>query len=164
QVMASHRVYLFNTHVVGETVATNAIFTSITGAATGTLTKASPSDPITGTTPLDLSIINTGVQAHSDDYMHIAFRLTSPTNISEIKVLLDVDSSVNDFTRNFYYRAFRVSDLTPSASNQQTLITTQALIATNEVLSTSPTTTAPTTPLPSSLPYYSGRLGLFGGP
>src|SRR5215471_3066975 len=137
QVAASHRVYLNNTHVVGETVLTNATFTSITGAATGTYTKTGPFDPITGTTPLNLSIIATGLQSHPDDYMHIGFKASTLTAISEVKVLLDVDASVNDFTRNFYYRAFRVSDLTPSASNTETLLQTQQDIASNQVLDSS---------------------------
>src|SRR5262245_3288733 len=139
QLVASYRAYHNVTHSAGETVQTTASFTSITGAATGTLTKPAPSDQYTGSTPLDLSTISPGVPSRPDDYMHISFRVTSPQNISEIKILLDVDSSVNDFTRNFYYRAFRMSDLTPSVVNLETLIDTQATIATNEALSTNPT-------------------------
>lgn len=124
QLVASIRVYLVNTHAAGETVRTNGVRSSIT-VGTGTLTK---------TAALDLSFFSTGIPIRPDDYIHISMRVDRPDLVTELKVQLDVDSTTNDFTRNFYTRSFRASDLTPSVRNLQPIISTNATIIQREIL------------------------------
>lgn len=130
QVLASFRVYLTNTHAAAETVRTDGVRTALT-TGTGTLTK---------TSALDLSLLATGVPTLPDDYMHISLRVSDPTVITELKVLLDIDSAgAADpavFTRNYYWRSFRASDLTPAAANLQTLLATRQQILQRTIIDT----------------------------
>jgi hypothetical protein len=51
---------------------------------------------------LDLSQIN-GRPVTQDDWMHISLLFDVLTNVSLIRILLDVDSTTNDFAHNYYY-------------------------------------------------------------
>jgi len=127
QLVASFRAYFANNHVGGEAIGANAATFS---CAVGTTT-------LTRTAAFDFSIIETGVPVGPDDYIHISLRADVPSSISEGKILFDVDLTTNDFTRNFYYKAFRSNDLTPSARNLQTLVTTGPTVVAREIIDTS---------------------------
>lgn len=124
QLLASVRCYLANNHAAAENVSTDAMRSAIT-SGTGTLTK---------TAAMDLSLLATGVPVRPDDYMHIALRVDRPDLISELKVQLDVDSATNDFTRNFYTRSFRASDITPAIRNLQSTIAVRATALQREII------------------------------
>lgn len=124
QVLSSFRVYLVNNHAAGETVRTDGVRTSVT-VGIGTLTR---------TVALDLSLFSTGIAVQQDDYMCISLRVDRPDLVTELKVQLDVDSATNDFTRNFYSRTFRSSDLTPSVRNAQPIISTRAQVIQRDVI------------------------------
>lgn len=128
QLMPTFRVYLAGTFAAAATLIEDGVRTAVT-VGTGTLTKAST---------LDLSLLATGVPVTPDDYMHITMRVSDPSVITELKVLLDVDSGTNDFTRNYYWRSFRASDLTPAASNLQSLLAVRQQILQRSVLDTPP--------------------------
>lgn len=123
QVLQSFRIYLTHTHAAGETLQEDAVTTQVT-VGIGTLTK---------TSTLDLSNIATGIPATPDDYMHISFLVDNPANLNELRVLLDVDSTTNNFTQNYYFTAFRPSDLTPATSSLQTLLATRTQLLQNQV-------------------------------
>lgn len=123
-ILATYRAYYASTHAAAETITEDGIRTAIT-SGTGTLTK---------TSALDLSLLASGIPTHPSDYMHISMRVSDPTVITELKALLDVDSTTNDFTRNFYWRSFRASDLTPAASNLQSLLATRQQILQRSII------------------------------
>lgn len=126
QVLISYRAYYTANHATTETLTELALRTAVT-SGTGTLTK---------TAALDLSLIATGVPAHPTDFMHVSLRVSDPTVITELKLLLDIDSGTNDFTRNYYWRSFRASDLTPAASNLQSLLATRQQILQRTIIDT----------------------------
>jgi hypothetical protein len=118
QAVPTIRAYFANAHIATEALAAKGATSAVT-KGTGTLTR---------TVALDLSVIAAGIPAQADDYIHIGLSLDHPELLSEGKVMFDVDIATNDFTKNFYYRAFRAADMTPAAQSTQTSLTTQQLV------------------------------------
>lgn len=103
--------------VAGQTLVSEGVQISIAASTTGTVSRVIALDLTNiGTDP----IANLTIQARGEDYMHIDLLVDRPDWIKEIKLLLDVDRTTNDFTRNYYFRAFRASDLTPVLEGTQT--------------------------------------------
>lgn len=126
QILNSFRIYLNHTHPAGDTIRISnvrSVFTKSSGIATLTKTSA-----------LDLSTIATGVTAQPSDYMHISIAVTDPSAITEIKVLLDVDSSTNDFTKNYFWKSFRANDITPAATNTASLASTIQTVVSRQIM------------------------------
>ena len=119
QILASLRTYTPQNHAGGETVRINGIRTAVTTGANGFLTQ---------TIALDLSLFAAGFPATADDLMHISFRTDRPDLVTEVKVQLVVDPSINDFTRNFFTYTLRQGDLTPAVQNLATLIATRQTV------------------------------------
>lgn len=121
-VFASFRVFFVSNHAAGETIDGVALRSTFTYAAPGigTLTL--------GGLTLDLSLFASGIPIRAEDYMHVSLRVDRPDRVTEGKLLLDVDVGTNDFSRNFYYKAFRAADITPAARNQQTSLATRTQI------------------------------------
>lgn len=134
-VLPTLRAYFINTHAAAETLTEDGVRTALT-SGTGALTK---------TSALDLSLIASGIPSHPSDIMHISLRVSDPTVITELKAMLDVDSTTNDFTRNFYWRSFRAADLTPAAANLQSLLATRQQILQRNIID-APFGTATTDP------------------
>ncbi len=121
------RTYLALTHAAGEAVTAVGTQSTLTLApstteGTGTLTL---------TAALDLSQMNNR-PIQLDDYMHLSIRVDHPELVLHGRVLLDVDSTTNDFTRNFYYQPFEHNDFTAASqgtssqtASQQAAIGTQ---------------------------------------
>lgn len=152
QLLASFRCYLANTHAAAEdidsstTPATNgAVRTAIT-FSTGTAT-------LTDTAAMDLSLAAAGVPLQVDDWFHISVRVDLPARVTELKFQLDVDSATNDFTRNFYTKSFRASDLTPSITNVQPTLATDATVLQRDIIDQGSTGGLPTVQLPSGYSY-----------
>ncbi|HZM78502.1 MAG TPA: hypothetical protein VFC19_22475 [Candidatus Limnocylindrales bacterium] len=122
------RAYLAGSYGAGTAATALAIGSGMTGAGTGTLTKA---------VALNLAAYSATEPIHPDDYMVVAVKLSAPLAITEIKVQLDVDAAVNDFTRNYYTRTFRPSDLSAALAHLQAMTATQATIAQHQVLDAS---------------------------
>lgn len=113
--IACFRAYLANAgHVAGETITAASIKSTI-ATGIGTLTLS---------TNLDLS--KAGARPMSpEDYLHVSIRVDTPANLSEGRLLVDVDSTTNNFTQNLYYLPFRPADSTPALVG--TLTSLQAL-------------------------------------
>lgn len=107
-ILASFRAATVATFTSGQTINTSAV-ESVISVGTGTLT-------LTGA--LDISQFTTGLPVTPDDYMHISVRFDAPANVTSIRILLDVDSTTNDFTQNYYYKEFLTVDLAPQGNNQ----------------------------------------------
>jgi hypothetical protein len=141
----SMRIYLVNNHAAAENVSNDAVTSAVT-AGTGYLTK---------TISLDLARIATGVAALPDDYIGLGMLVDNPANLSYVKAQLDVDVSDGGapFSKNFYYREIRPSDLTPNVQNQQALVTTGATILQRQIIDgVPPTDNSPGPFLPGALP------------
>lgn len=99
--LASFRVYCTANHVATNTLTDEALESTVT-EGTGTLTFAGALDlSISGARPIT-----------AEDYMLIGVRVDKPQLVTEIKVRLDVADATNDFTKDFYEKSFRASDLT----------------------------------------------------
>ena len=114
ELLPSFRIYLSNTHAAAEDIDSSGV--------RSTLTFSTGQGTLTDTITLDLSQLSTSLAATPDDYMHISIRVDRPDLVVEGKIMLDVDSATNDYTRNFYTKSFRSADLTPAIRNQQTLL------------------------------------------
>lgn len=118
-------------HIAGETVTGIATFRSFltnTHAAAETLTETVHRLPIaTGigqynnTVNIDASVI-ANRPVTDRDYIHIGIKMNLPENLVEGKLMLDIDTTTNDFTRNFYYFAFNANDFTPAVNDDITTL------------------------------------------
>lgn len=115
QMQDSFRIYCANTHAAAESAQGNSFSSSTSAAGTGYITK---------TAALDLSLLATGVPTRPDDFMHISLLFQYPEFLTEIKVLLDVDSTTNDFSQNYYWKSIRANDLSPAEAGLSPLIST----------------------------------------
>jgi len=99
--LASFRAYCTANHVATNTLTDEAVETSVT-VGTGTLSLTSALDlSISGTRPIT-----------EDEYMTMGVRVDKPQLVTEIKIRVDVADATNDFTKDFYEKTFRASDLT----------------------------------------------------
>jgi hypothetical protein len=131
QLLATIRTYTVNAHSTGETVRIDGIRTAVTTGAPGYLRQSIATNA--GWVNQDLSLFGTGIPITSDDLMHISLRTDRPDLVTEIKVQLDVDTSINDFTRNFFTYTLRAGDLTPAVRNLATLIATRQQVIQNTI-------------------------------
>jgi hypothetical protein len=92
------RMYFAATHGAGDVVTGNCVTVGMTVTPPAT----SGVGTITFTSALDLSKIN-GRPVTADDWMHISLSVDTLANITMIRILLDVDQTTNDFTKNYYY-------------------------------------------------------------
>lgn len=118
--LASFRAVLANSHSAGETLIDNSLQSSIT-VGTGYIQHSKARD---------LSSVN-GRTVTTDDTVTFLFRLDKPQNMTEGRVIFDLDASINDAAHNLLFKAFRTADLqqtlsspatTPTISFRQTLI------------------------------------------
>lgn len=89
------------------------------------VTAAAGTATFTQTIALDLSQLSwssTPSPSTLDDFMHISVFITDPQFVTEMKLLLDIDSTTNDFTRNYYFRAISPSDLIPVTTGAQSAL------------------------------------------
>lgn len=95
----SFRAFTISTYAATAALTGGMIQSTITGAGTGIMSL-----PISST---DLTVSNTVYGAArpltDDDYIHVGLMVDNPANLTEIHVMLDVDSTTNDFAHNFYY-------------------------------------------------------------
>jgi len=119
-------------HIAGETVTGIATFRvlnlTLTHVATETiiqtdhrLTISTGIGQYDNTTNIDLSFIGARPTTPKD-FVHIGMKMDLPANLIEGKFMFDVDGSVNDFTRNYYYFAFNANDFTPAVNDQITTL------------------------------------------
>lgn len=108
------RMYLTVNHSVGAAVLGNCLTSTVT-VGLGTLTL-----------PLgmvrDLSQIN-GRPLTTDDWMHISLLFDNLDNLSDVRILLDVDNTTNDFTHNFYYADITANVLQQASSGAAAVVT-----------------------------------------
>lgn len=108
--VSSFRAYDANAHTNPVTTAAG-YFRSTVAAGTGTISDTALT--------VDLSIIGTRPTQPTDE-IHLSVRLDVPDNLTEGRIIFDVDSANHDFAHNYYYASFRASDLTPAVSGTTT--------------------------------------------
>lgn len=106
------RCYLANTHAIGETVKAGDFSYSV-ATGIGLLSE---------TAGFDLTQVN-GRPIQPTDEFHLSILISDSTQLVEGRVMFDVDATINDFTQNYYYQAFRQSDLASAANQLQTQLT-----------------------------------------
>jgi hypothetical protein len=109
QAVPSFTVNLTQTHIAGETLTATAMQTQVT-VGTGTFTD---------TIALDLSDLGTG-PSDENSYIHLSIYCDKPNKLKEARLMFDIDDG--SFTKNYYFRAIRPSDITPAISGQQTML------------------------------------------
>lgn len=119
QGLSSFRVYLTGTRAAADALKASYLTTSVTVGIGW----------VTATSALDLSVTGaSGRPLGDDDEMHISVRISNLSNLKEGRVELDVDSTTNDFTKNYYYFPFRANDLTPAVAGTTTTLNAQQQI------------------------------------
>jgi hypothetical protein len=122
--VSSFRAYDQQTHV-NPVAAQAGYFRSTVATGIGTLSD-------TGLV-VDLSVIGARPTQPTDE-IHLSVRLDKPENLTEGRIIFDVDSSAHSFTQNYYYASFRASDLTPAvASTTTTLDSVQTAITNAQI-------------------------------
>ncbi len=110
----SFRAVFAGNHAIGETLDSNNLQSTVAvGVGYITLTAA-----------LDLSTVNSRPIA-DDDEIHISIKIDDLSRLTEGRIELDVDESINNFTQNYYYWAFRANDLTLATTNDITTLAAQ---------------------------------------
>jgi hypothetical protein len=143
----SFKVSTVGTFAVGATVsgASSFRFFDVTGFAPAhtivnkAIKTVISADGISSITRIfNVDMLNTGSGGRAltmDDIFHASLLLSNSANITEVQIQFDVDSVVNDFTRNYYYYAINpnfftgsVNQTTPTISViQQTIQRTQLI-------------------------------------
>jgi hypothetical protein len=160
---ASFRVFLnATTHVVGETISSQVLSSVMT--VPGTVTSG------TGlvSSPLAMDISQVGSVGYggnrpltTDDYMHVSLSVDQPGNVSELHILLDVDSTTNDFAHNYYYYVIRQSDFQQSAAGLQTTTTSNLTALTNSLANSNSVLGNQSFLGVGQLPYPAAQTGAF---
>lgn len=105
----SFRVWTTVTHSAGSSITGSSITFTFTPTVTGgAMQDIVATNPTLGS-PLNLSFAGPR-PLQNEDYMHVSIGFDSPQFVTEVHVLLDVDSSVNDFDHNYYYYVLRQGD------------------------------------------------------
>lgn len=121
----SFRFYLPNTYSVGMGITAHGIQTQV--PVTAPAASATGYISLNESSPLDLTSVN-GRPLGPDDYIHISLQSDNVANLSEGRLMLDVDANTtstpnaNDFTKNFYYLTFRANDFVPVAQGTLTSV------------------------------------------
>ncbi len=127
----------FRCSTVNTQIATNGIdgistfraFFASTHAAADTLTgKHFRSTITTGDGLLSLAVaLNLAKIAtrptQEDDEIHVSIRIDDLSKVVEGRIFLDVDSTLNDFTQNYFFSAFRPNDLVAAVDGTLTVLT-----------------------------------------
>lgn len=98
--LISFRASCINSHSVAETLRDNGLQSSIT-VGTGYIQHLKA---------IDLSNVN-GRAITNDDIITFLFRMDAPQNLSEGRVMFDLDTAIQDAAHNLLYKPFRPSDL-----------------------------------------------------
>ncbi len=115
----SFRAFFANTHNATTTISTQSLASSLTGAGIGTLTHTFARDlSNTGTRPIV-----------GEDEIHISIKISDLAKFTEGKILFDVDGTTNDFSKNYFFHAFRANDLVPAIDGTITTLSAQQRIA-----------------------------------
>lgn len=106
---AAIRCYFVNSFDSSATLKADAITGDFTAGGVGTISL---------TSDFNLSVIGSNaVPLQSSDYIHFGFMIDNIASMVEMRLLLDVDASTNDFAHNYYYVTLRPSDLQAALGN-----------------------------------------------
>lgn len=126
----SVRIYTVNNHTTADSVSAVAVSTVITAPATSPfqagvhvtgLTKnlLQATNPVTGATrPL-----------HPSDELHLSIQVTNLTKVQEGRILFDVDKTTTDFSKNYFFWAFRQPDIASALQETFTAATAPTTIS-----------------------------------
>lgn len=111
------RAYTANTQVATTVAIPRYYFSSASGAGDAIMTLDAAKDITWSDTP-------DRRQIQLEDYLHITIFFTGLAALQEGKLMFDVDAANNDFSRNYYYYAFKPNDLRPAADSSLTVTET----------------------------------------
>lgn len=116
--LRSLRAYFVNTHTTAETISTSYVQLAIAASGLASLTKVGA---------LDLSATDVGATrpVQEDDYIHVSFKVSDFAGLTEIQLQLDIDSTTNDFTQNYFFKSIRPPDLLAAIKQTATSLTAQ---------------------------------------
>jgi hypothetical protein len=102
---------------------------AIAAGATGTITASAAS--VTPFAPINLNQFAIAGDSDDNDWIVLYVRVDKPQYIIEVRVMFDVDPATNDFTQNFYWKAFTANILAPAATSTSTASTATQDLASN---------------------------------
>lgn len=132
----SIRVFLAGTFAATNTVVTVMVNSTLTPTA------AQLTGGLRATLAVNMGLIGTR-PTQPDDEIHLSIRVDDLSLMAEGRVYFDVDATTNDFTRNYYFYAFRPSDLinaiqTVNADDVQTVAAARTTIVSQQQLDIQP--------------------------
>jgi hypothetical protein len=94
-----------NADVVGQVISSADITSTLTGAGTGTLTKALAVNPFASVLAPSLAL------AQLDDYIILGFKVDDLSRVVQGKITFDVKNGVADYVTDTYYTTFAIGEL-----------------------------------------------------
>lgn len=109
--------------VVGQTVTSAQVNSAVT-TGVGTITQT------LGTNPFNLGLGTIGTPQETD-YIHVSMAVDVPSNVLELKILFNIDSTDTSFTHNVLYFSISPSSLTAALANTQTQLSATQVFVNN---------------------------------
>lgn len=106
--VSSFRFYATNAYVATNTIIGQSIKSSIGATGVSSITRV-----------FNVDLLNTGSGGKPltlNDLFHASLLLSSITNLTEVQIQLDVDTTVNDFTKNYFYYSLSPNFFASSAA------------------------------------------------
>ena len=126
---ASFRAWCTVTHAASAAITGNSInFTYTPTIAAGSMSCVVFATPGNGS----LSYVG-GRPLQNEDYMHLSIAFDNPQYVTEVHLLLDVDTTTNDFNHNYYYYVLRQGDFNQSVQGGATTLQDQLSAITSAV-------------------------------
>jgi len=132
--LAAFRVTTQTTYAPGDTLVASAYQNTITPAGSPPTATAGIQSGVGWTPAASLATIN-GRATQPDDDVHLAIRFSDCTVVQSVRVYLDVDAALNNFTQNYYFYEWEPSDIIAAiqATNTAPVDTLTVAQATNLV-------------------------------
>ena len=136
--IAAFRVDLAGTFAAGNTLTAASLSNTLTPVGTPLAALAGVKTD-TGWAPVESVATINAVAVQPDDDVHLAIRISDCTVVDTVRVYLDVNGGVNEFTENYLFFEWRANDIIAAiqASNVapvQSLQSTRPTVVSNEIL------------------------------
>jgi hypothetical protein len=134
QVINSFRVYSLGGFAAngGDVLAQKDLSFGILATGTGYIQNNTALD----LTKMSVSLSSTGGALYDDDYIHIAFKCSDLSKLTQGRIMFNCDATDTTFAQNYYYRSFTPNDLLLAAKGTLTSLDTQTVAINNNTIDT----------------------------
>lgn len=137
--LPAFRCYLTMVHVPGAVIADNALQQTITYPAPATDETTTVTGGIQTAFVMNCSQFANGQAVLPEDEIHLAVKVDRLTEVTAIRLYIDVDQTTNDFVQNYFFYEWRANDIitaiqSTNAASVTPLVTVRQTVVTNEQL------------------------------